>query len=285
MYRRLASVLLALAVAGCIQTADEPLLDDPREILGRTLTASLALRTAAVRVDAQYGNADMGDQAATAEGVVDLPSGELGFTAATADGRGGGSIIVVDGAAFLQSTEGRWTKAPMDEANLLGGALFGGQAAEPADIPAAILATLADPTTLVESKGVEDCEAGRCYRVAVVIAPERVWTLMLDLTGMGDFPGVEDSKPPAGQIPAIDLEILTATDSFLPIGLSLGTRLDATTVAIRVMLSRHNEEVRIEAPPDDMVDDQDFGFPDGGMDGLEPIPVPASAAPSFPDDQ
>ena len=282
MSKRLVTAILAIVVGGCVQPAAAPLLDDPREVLARTLSAALELRTAAIRVEAQSRNPGIEAQSFTADGLVDLGAGEAGFSGRTGDADALATMIVAGGNTFVQNGAGpRWQMVPGNAltGGLGGMALFGAAPGDPPDIPAALLAALADPTTVVELKGVEDCEGGRCYRTAIVVAPDRVWALILELTGLGTQPGVPVPDQPPGEIPPLNLEIVSSTASFLPVEISFAVDANGTSFAARAIVSRHNEEVAIEAPPEALVDRWDAGF--GGMppeqvDTLTP-------APSFPD--
>jgi hypothetical protein len=269
----LAAVLLVV-VSACRQDAG-PLLSDPRDILTRTIGATSLIRTATVRVDAsaRMVQPDPGglpaqpqDQGGTAEAIVDLANGELTATLAATDGSGRFSVILADGAAFTQdATTGRWMKMPM--AGGLGGlgpgAIFGMPAAiKPPNVPALLAEALADPTTTIELRGVEDCPAGRCYRVAVGLAPERVFKLVVTATGMDQMPGFDEQAAMAGGfVPGIGLEVVSDTASLRMIEATLSASLQGTAIAVRLQLSRFDEPVAIQPPPPALVDD--FGLMEG----------------------
>jgi hypothetical protein len=280
---------LLMVLSACRQDAG-PLLSDPRDILTRTIGATSLIRTATVRVDASMRmvQPDPGglpaqpqDQGGTAEALVDLANGEFTATLAAADGSSRFSVILADGAAFTQDTmTGRWVKMPM--AGGLGGfgpgAVFGVPGGiDPPNVPAMLAEVLADPTTTIELRGVEDCAAGRCYRLAVGLAPERVFKLVVTATGMDQMPGFDEQAALAGGfIPGLGVEVVSDTATLRMIEASVSASVQGTAVAVRLQLSRFDEPVAIQPPPPALVDN--FGLMEQQI--LEGVGEPIEQSPA-----
>jgi hypothetical protein len=263
----LAAATLLVAIAACQPTPAAPLLTDPRDILGRTIGSTSAIRSVHARAEISIRNAvPVGqpeqpvNQGGTAEAVVDLAAGEISVSGAAADGTGRFAMIVADGASFSQSSldAGRWIRMPI--AGGLGpGAVLGMPVvAKPPDLPALLTEALADPTTTIELRGVEDCATGRCYRVAVGLTAERVFDLFIALSGMDQMPGFDEEMLAAGGfLPALGIEVVSDTASLRLTELAVSASMQGTAIALRVQLARFDEPVSIQAPPPALVDDFD----------------------------
>lgn len=284
--RRLVTLLGIVAILGsaaaCSPNPAGPELTDPREVLSRTIQSTAGLRSMRVRLDLE-----MREQARPgaptggfAEGVLDLANGEMSLAGAGNDGAGAFAYIQADGFGFARiSGTDRWSKVPA-MGGIAGLFLMGGNAVAPeVDMKAALADLVDDPETVVELRGVEDCEAGRCYRTAVGLPPAQVWKLLVGLTGIDRMPG-GGVQPPLGDIPSISFEILTDTATLRLVDLVATGSAGGSSVAVRIRVAAPNESVAIEPPPPGLVDEPGSNLGGGGVVApappvVRPVPVPA----------
>jgi hypothetical protein len=292
------AVVFGALVAGCLPSGEGPLLSDPHEILGKTIASTAPLRTVRVRIDAVATSAPLPGDAANGrqdggwvEADVDLARQEISAHGASRDGSGTFEVILADNALFMKNTStGRWSKTGMPAgANPV--ALFGGGLGRGIpDIPTVLAAALSDGSVSTQLKGVEDCPTGRCYHTIVAIPPAMVWQLASKLTGMDRLGPGAAVQPAPGDIPAINLELLTDTKKlWLVDGVASGS-LKGNSANVRVQFAKHDEPLVIQPPPPALVDDQGgFGFGFGGAGGggvvgpIETIGPKAPNASSTPD--
>jgi hypothetical protein len=270
--------VLLLLVSACQATSQAPLLTDPREILTQTIGATSTVRTVHARVDVvvrmpQADPAGPSEQGGFGEIDLDLVNTELNAVIEASDGSGRSAFTLVDGTAFTQgSASGRWTKVPMvgGVPGLLGGGLFGGAPVPAPDVPKILAEAMADPATTIELRGVADCATGRCYQVAIALPPERVFKAVVSFTGMDQQPDFDEQAVMAGaSVPGIGLELAVDTVSMRVVEATVSASLQGTAFAMRVQLSRFDEQLSIQAPPPALVDE-----PGAILEGVgQPIPV------------
>jgi hypothetical protein len=288
--RRLVTLLCLAAIAGtaaaCSPSPGGAELTDPREILSKTIQSTAGLRSMRVRVDVEVRDKARPavPQGGSAEGVLDLVAGEMSLAGVGNDGAGAFAYIQADGFGFARtSANGRWMKAPA-MGGIAGIFLLGGNAAAPqVDLPAALADLVDDPESVVELRGVEDCETGRCYRTAVGLPPAQVWKLVVGLTGIDQMPGGAAVQPPLADIPPLSFEILTDTATLRLVDLVASGSADGSSAAVRIRIAAPNEPVTIEAPPPNLVDEADSNIGGGGVVApappvVRPVPVPAEPA-------
>jgi len=279
--RRLVTLLGILSIVGtaaaCNATPAAPELTNPREIVVRTIESTAGLRSMRVRVDVEiHDKARPGvPQGGSAEGALDLGTGELSIAGAGIDGSGAFAVIQADGAAFTRNTpNGRWTKVPA-----MGGIaaifLLGG-GGPPVDTARALADLAADPAITIELRGVEDCPTGRCYRTTVHVPPAQVWKLIVGLTGIDKMQGGVGMQQQPPDIPPVSLEILTDTATLRLVDMVVSGAVDGSTAALRLRVAAPNEPVAIEPPPPGLVDDPGDNMGGGGIG----VPVPARPVPA-----
>jgi hypothetical protein len=277
LYRLLVAVwLIVLAAAACGPGADQNLLSDPREIIGRTIQASVELKTVRARFDLQQHSEPIGldaprqrDETAWLELSADFGSSAVAARGAGNDGQAI-EFVLVGGAYFTKMpATGRWSKTTLpvgmglNPAAILGGAVPG---AAP-DIGGALLAALADPTVQMQLRGVEDCRSGRCYRTTIAIPPAVVWNIVKKISGIDRMDPSAAEQPQTG-VPEIDLELLIDTKTNRLMEAWLSGTAGGTTVRLRGQFANHDEQIAIAAPNPALVDDQgNFGFGVGGGGG------------------
>ena len=266
-----AACLVTVVLAACGPSSDGPLLSDPREIVGRTIQQTAALKTVRIRFDFQQHSEPVGvnapalprDQGGWAELTADVGAQAVAVRGAGNDGQGQVEAVVLGGFVFVKNTvRGRWSKTAIPGGMGLNPiAILGGQAGQGAAVPIALAAALADPTVQAQLRGVEDCRGGRCYRTTCAIPPAVAWKLAMAVTGMDKQVGAQPQ--PQDGIPQIDIELLTDTRTFHLIEALAGGTSQGTTVRLRAQLAGHDEAVTIAAPNPALVDDQG-GFGLGG---------------------
>ncbi len=284
--RRLVTLLGILAIVGtaaaCSPTPAAPELTNPREILVRTIESTAGLRSMRIRIDLEIRNRENPGvpQGGSAEGAVDLGTGELSFAGAAIDGSGAFAVIQADGAAFTRSApNGRWTKIPAMD-GLAAIFLLGGGLAPPVDVPRALADLLDDADTAVELRGVEDCATGRCYRTTVQLPPAQVWKVVVGLTGIDRMLGGAEMMQQPPDLPPVSLEILTDTATLRLVDMVVSGSADGSSAALRLRVAAPNEPVAIEPPPPGLVDDAGANMGGGGT-GV-PAPAPPVVGPVQP---
>lgn len=282
--RRLVTLLVILAIVGtaaaCNQTPAAPELTNAREIVVRTIESTAGLRSMRVRIDVEIHNRENPgvSEGGSAEGVLDLGTGEMSIAGAEVDGSGAFAIIQADGAAFARNTpNGRWTKIPA-----MGGIaaifLLGGGGGPPVDTARALADLAADPATTSELRGVEDCPTGRCYRTTVQLLPAQVWKLIVRLTGIDKMQGGVGMQQQPPDIPPVSLEILTDTATLRLVDMVVSGAANGSTAALRLRVAAPNEPVAIEPPPPGLVDNPGVDMGGGGV----PAPAPPVVGPVRP---
>lgn len=282
--RRLVTLLWLVALVGtaaaCNSTPAGTELTDAREILSRTIQSTAGLRSMRVRIDVEIRDkARPGvPQGGSAEGVIDLGTGEMSLSGVGNDGAGAFAFIQADGASFTRnSADGRWMKLP-GMGGMAGIFLLGGGAAPQVDLPRALVDILDDAETVVELRGVDDCATGRCYRTTVDLPPAQVWKLVVGLTGIDRMPGGAGIQPPLADIPPIALEVLTDTATLRLVDMVASGVDDGSTAAVRLRVAAPNEPVAIDPPPPDLVDDAGANIGGGGfVVPAPPQPVPVQS--------
>jgi hypothetical protein len=283
--RRLVTLLGLVAVLGtaaaCSPNPAGPELTDPTEILSRTIESTAGLRSMRVRLDVEIRDkARPGvPQGGSAEGLIDLGTGEMSLSGVGNDGAGAFAFIQADGASFTRnSPNGRWTKLP-GMGGMAGIFLLGGGAVPQVDVPGALADILDDAETVVELRGVEDCATGRCYRTTVDLPPAQVWKLVVGLTGLDRIPGGAAMEPPLADIPPIAVEILTDTATLRLVDMVASGVDDGSTAAVRLRVAAPNEPVAIDPPPPGLVDDAGANIGGGGgfVVPAPPQPVPVES--------
>jgi hypothetical protein len=273
----LALSLAVLAAVACGPGADQNLLTDPREIIGRAIQTSAGLKTVRARFDLQQHSQATGlGQPAGETAWLEL-SADLGAPAVAARGAGSDGqaieFVLVGGAAFTKvPTTGRWSKTRLPAGMGLNPAiLFGGPIQGPGpDLAGALVAALADPTVQTQLRGVEDCRPGRCYRTAIVIPPAVVWNIVKKVSGIDRMDPSAAEQPQTG-VPEINIELLTDTKTNQVVDAFFSGSSGGTAVRLRAQFANHNEAVGIAAPNPALVDDQGaFGIGGGGGGGVGP---------------
>jgi hypothetical protein len=270
--------LMALAAAACGPGADQNLLSDPREIVGRTIQVSAELKTVRARFDVQQHREPTGldapRQARDETAWLEI-SADFGALAVAARGAGNDGqaidFVLVGGAFFTKvPATGRWSKTTLPVGvGLNPAAIFGGAVPGAApDIGGALLAALADPTVQMQLRGVEDCRSGRCYRTTIAIPPAVVWNIVKKISGIDRMDPSAAEQPQTG-VPEIDLELLIDTKTNRLMEAWLSGTAGGTTVRLRGQFANHDEQIAIGAPNPALVDDQgNFGFGGGGGGGV-----------------
>jgi hypothetical protein len=282
-----ATVALAAALAGCAPAAEQS-LTDPRDILTRTLSATAGLRTASVRIelelrDPNNPNAGVGGvDGGSLEAQVDLAGSAFSARAVDARGVELARLISVDESIFVTTGgDGRWQQQRItpemlaNPSSLLFLGLGGGGGPGP-DFVGIFGAAIGDRALGIELAGVEDCAAGRCYRVTVEVPRESVWPLIVGLMGLDRIPGVQPPEPALDDLPTISVTVLVDTATLHLVELTGGGSIAATSAQVRLLLADHDSPVSIRPPPPELVDP-----PAGGGAG-GPQPVPAQPVPAAP---
>lgn len=282
-----AAVAVAVAsIAGCQPAATE--LTDPREILGRTVAASAALRTVAIRAELQIRNpGDVGPgpggaQGGTLEGHVDLAASAASFRLAEFDRQAVGAVTTSGGVTWVQSSGSpRWQQLQGNLASMPLAMFMGAAPGGPGpDYPRILAELAADPGIDVQLLGVEECATGRCYHVSVTIPPAELWPLVTKLLGLDRFPGFTPEPPDAAALPPISIDLLSDTGSLRLVTATIGGQAQGTSVLLRVELPEVNGPVSIQPPPPELVDVANPGFGVGGGEApaATAILVPAASA-------
>ena len=264
--------LLAIMPTGCGQGSDV-LLSDAREILGRTIQTTAALKTVRARFDLAYQAAPEPDgppkprqEGGWLEADADVTGQRFAVHGAQLDGKNAFEAILAGNAMFTKNTStGRWSKVTipagvgMNPITWFGGG-FGAGLGTP-DVQTVLAGALADGSIGVQLRGVEDCRTGRCYHTALTVPPDHVWQLAMKLSGMDRMGVGVAEQPPVGDLPAISIELLTDTKTLRLVDAIGSGSVKGSSASLRIQLANHDEPVVIQPPNPALVDDQGgFGF-------------------------
>lgn len=251
LYRLAAIAGTALLVAACPGEA-EPLLTDPRDIVARTLLATAQVRTAHARIDLENRPADGEISGGSVDADINLADGELAAQGVGNDGAGRFAVIVADGDLFARGDGAQgWNRIPGGGTNpAMIFSLRGGVGPGPGpDYLALLRGIVTDPQTTFELRGVEDCDAGRCYHTAIGLTGAQLWALAVELMALDEIPGAP-GRPPLEDLPSLSIEVLTDVATLRVVDLVGTATMNGGSIAIRLRLSGFDQAVAIEAPLD-----------------------------------
>jgi hypothetical protein len=250
--------LVAVTVAACPGEAAAP-LTDPHEIIGRTIDTTSTLRTFSFRVDVEVRPRVGQVTGGTADGVVDLANTAFSIRGAANAGNDAFEVILVDRTLYSrQGQQQRWTGMGMD---VFGpAAIFGPGFGGPGpDVLAILRELITHQATTMETRPVEGCAAGSCYRVNVFVPAEVTWASLTKAFGFDRFP---DAMEMPADFPGVAVDVLSDTRTLRLVDLVASASVpNGDSGGIRLQLADPNGQVTIQAPPPALVDRfDDFGM-------------------------
>ena len=271
----LAAVLVVLA--GC--SAGAPPIEDPREIVTKSLEAMQDAKSFHVQVDVA-GTAPI-DMTGSGSGS-DLPldgtkiemdvdvagkKADLSFAIPPLLGLTGDVVILEDTAYIRMPLLGpKWLKQSMSE---VAGEAAG--ATPPADTEAAmaeIKKMLDDPKIQMKKLADEKCGSKDCYHLQMTVPTDE---LQNEVAG-----ALASAAPlPSGLLPEdmpdLNIDLWVEKDSLRMAKVAVGAAMEGdSSLSATVTFSKWNDPVTVEAPPADQIDETGGGFLDGLMPDLAP---------------
>src|SRR5436190_16015182 len=258
-FTRVAAMVAAgsLLLAACGGNSS-PRPTDPREILTQAVTATAALPSVRIHIEALSQTAGFGGAGptranTTLDGDIDLVNRQLtgratmqmtGADAGLANGQVVGETIITTNAMFTRtSATGRWMKLPM---NGLGGGPTNAQIAQ--------IATnlLSNPAVSLELGEAASCTLGTCDHVIAHIDGAML------VKALGPMIGVSPDGVASNSVPNFDLDVLVDQATSVISEVRTGSSIQGSQFAVLITLSNPGEPVQIAAPPAALVDN--FGM-------------------------
>jgi hypothetical protein len=277
---RLAMLLAAVLVvlAGC--SAGPPPIEDPKEIVTRSLEAMQDTESFHMRVDVA-GSAPL-DLAGTGSDSNSLPldgtniemdvdvagqKADLTFAIPPLFGLTGDVVVLGDTMYVRMPLLGpKWLK---QSASDLGGEVpLPSPSADTGAAMAELMKILEDPKVAPKKLADEKCGSKDCYRVQMTIPTDEL---------AGEVQGALASAAPLpsgllpSELPDVTIDMWVEKDTMRIAKVAVAAAMDpATPITATVTFSKWNEPVTVEAPPPDQVDESGGGLLDNLMPSFAP---------------